>query len=65
MNEFLKNELAGWKTWEICWLLIATIGITVITLALGNDILGLIAAITGIICLIMAGKGKLLNYFLL
>ncbi len=65
MNEFLKNELAGWKTWEICWLLIATIGITVITLALGNDILGLIAAITGIICLIMAGKGKLLTYFLL
>ena len=21
MKEFLKEELSGWKKWEICWLL--------------------------------------------
>ncbi|WP_296807883.1 nicotinamide riboside transporter PnuC [uncultured Methanobrevibacter sp.] len=63
MNEFLKDELSGWKSWEIGWLLIATIGITIITVALGEDYLGLIAAVTGIICVIFAGKGKLLTYF--
>ncbi|WP_296887627.1 nicotinamide riboside transporter PnuC [uncultured Methanobrevibacter sp.] len=63
MNEFLKNELFGWKSWEIVWMLIATVGITIITVALGEDYLGLIAAVTGIICVILAGKGKLLTYF--
>lgn len=43
MNEFLKDELSGWKSWEIVWLLIATIGITIITVALGEDYLGLVA----------------------
>lgn len=62
MNEFIKNELSGWKKWEISWLLIATIGISIITLISSNDIIGLIAAITGIICVILAGKGKLSNY---
>lgn len=63
MNELLKNELSGWKSWEIGWLLMATVGITIITVALGEDYLGLIAAVTGIICVIFAGKGKLLTYF--
>ena len=63
MNEFIKNELTGWKKWEISWFLIATISITLITLYLGENILGLIAAVTGIICVILAGKGKLLTYF--
>ena len=30
---------------------------------MGEDYLGLIAAVTGIICVILAGKGKLLTYF--
>ena len=62
MNEFLKKELSGWKAWEISWLLIATISITIITFILGEDILGLVAAVTGIICVILSGKGKLSTY---
>lgn len=63
MNEFLKKELSGWKLWESAWLVIATISITAITIILGEDLLGLVAAVTGIICVILAGKGKLLTYF--
>lgn len=62
MNEFLKKELSGWKVWEITWLLVATLSIAIITFILGEDILGLIAAVTGIICVILAGKGKLSTY---
>lgn len=63
MNEFIKNELSGWQKWEITWLLIATLGITTISIILNDDIISLIAAITGIICVILGGKGKLSNYF--
>lgn len=62
MNEFVKNELTGWKAWEIVWMLIATISISIITFVLGEDLLGLIAAVTGIICVILSGKGKLMTY---
>ncbi|WP_295612595.1 nicotinamide riboside transporter PnuC, partial [uncultured Methanobrevibacter sp.] len=62
MKEFLKEELSGWKKWEICWLLIATISISIINIILEHDIISLIAALTGIICIILAGKGKLSTY---
>ena len=63
MNEFLKKELFGWKLWESTWMAIATVSITIITIILGEDLLGLVAAVTGIICVILAGKGKLMTYF--
>ena len=44
MKEFLKEELSGWKKWEICWLLIATISISIINIILEHDIISLIAA---------------------
>lgn len=62
MKELLKNEIIGWKKWEISWLLVATILITVISIILGDTIMGILAAITGIICVILTGKGKLSAY---
>lgn len=63
MREQLKNELVGWKPWETGWLVIATLLICIVTFLLGNDILGLIAAVSGIITVILGGKGKLSTYF--
>lgn len=62
MHDLIKNEFVGWKRWEICWLLIATISIAVISIILGDTYLGIIAAITGIVCVICTGKGKLSAY---
>ena len=62
MSDLLKNEFVGWKKWEIAWLLIATISIAVISIILGDTYLGIVAAITGIACVICTGKGKLSAY---
>lgn len=62
VKEFLKRELVGWKKWEVSWFLIATIGIFIVNIVLGEDLLSLIAAVTGIICVVLAGKGKLSAY---
>lgn len=62
MNELLHNEFVGWKKWEIAWLLIATISIAVISIILEDTYLGIVAAITGIACVICTGKGKLSAY---
>lgn len=62
VKEFLKRELVGWKKWEVLWFLIATIGIFIVNIVLGEDLLSLIAAVTGIICVVLAGKGKLSAY---
>ena len=62
MNELIENELKGWKSWEIAWLVLATISITVISIVLGDTLLGIVSAITGIVCVICTGKGKLSAY---
>lgn len=58
----MKNEISGWKKWEITWLIFATLVITTVSLYLGDTILGILAALTGIICVICTGKGKLSAY---
>lgn len=62
MKELFKNEIIGWKKWEIIWLLVATILITVISIIIGDTVIGILAAITGIVCVILTGKGKLSAY---
>lgn len=58
----LKRELKGWKRWEIFWLLLATIIITVLSVYWGDSPVGIISATTGVICVVCTGKGKLSAY---
>lgn len=62
MKETIKNEFVGWKKWEIVWLILATVVITSVSIYLGDTILGILAALTGIVCVICTGKGKLFAY---
>lgn len=62
IKETIQNEISGWKKWEISWLIFATIIITIVSIYLGDTILGILAALTGIICVICTGKGKLSAY---
>lgn len=62
MINFIKNELYGWKLWEVLWLLISCSVITLVSVALGDSLMGIISAVSGILYVILAGKGKLSAY---
>ncbi|MBQ7936374.1 MAG: nicotinamide mononucleotide transporter [Clostridia bacterium] len=62
LNYFIKNELSGWKTWEVVWLLIATLVIVALSIYWHDTPMGIISSTTGVICVVLTGKGKLSAY---
>lgn len=62
MKNFIKNELKGWKLWEISWMVVATVIITSLSVYWGDTFMAVISAVTGVICVICTGKGKLSAY---
>ena len=62
IKEMIRNELKGWKVWEISWLLIACTIITGLSIYWGDTLMGIISSTTGVACVICTGKGKLSAY---
>lgn len=62
MKNIIKNELSGWKLLEIIWLLLACIGITLLSIYWKDNIMGIISAVSGVACVVLTGKGKLSAY---
>lgn len=62
MNSFFKNELSGWKKWEIIWLIVACAVICSLSIYWDDNIMGIISATTGVACVVCTGKGKLSAY---
>lgn len=58
MKAFMKDELRNWKLLEVLWLAFATAVITGISLYFRENWIQLWAAITGIWCVVLTGKGK-------
>ena len=58
LKAYLKNELTGWKAFDIAWLAIATAVILGLSLYWKDNWISLIAALTGVWCVILTGKGK-------
>ncbi len=57
-QRFWKSELRGWKRWELLWLLLATAVILGLPLYGRDNGISLLAALTGVWCVILTGKGK-------
>ena len=62
LKRFLKNELSAWKLWEVIWLLFATGVIIGLSVYWKDTVMGVISCATGVICVILTGKGKLSAY---
>lgn len=62
ISEFVKNELSGWKLWEIIWIAISTFIILALSIYCKERLVGIISAITGVVCVVMTGKGKVSSY---
>ena len=63
MKKLIKEELTGWKAWEIAWMAIACAVIIGLSIYWGDTLMGIISATTGVICVVATGKGKLMAYF--
>lgn len=62
MKNFIKNELSGWKKWEVSWLVIACAIITGLSIYYQDTLMGIISSTTGVACVVCTGKGKLSAY---
>lgn len=63
IKTILKNEISGWKTWEVVWLGVATAIIIAIGMYCKDTAMGIISSTTGLAYSILSGKGKLSAYF--
>lgn len=63
IKDIFKKEISNWKKWEIAWLIIATAVILGVSIYWKDSILGIFAAVTGIWCVILTGKGKLSSFW--
>ena len=57
-RKYLKSELTGWKPGDVIWLAVATAVILGVSIYWKDNWISLLAAITGVWCVILTGKGK-------
>jgi len=62
LKAFIKDELSGWKKWQVFWMIFANAMILGISIYQKDTVLGIAASITGVICVILCGMGKVSNY---
>ena len=51
-----------WTKFEKAWMLISIMVITTLSIVWKDTLIGFIASITGIICVVLGAKGKLASY---
>ena len=61
---YLQRERRGWKAWEIGWLALATAVILGLSIYWKDNWVSLTAAVTGVWCVILTGKGKRSSFIL-
>lgn len=62
LRAFIDSELRGWKPPELIWLGVATAVILILSLVWKDDAVGILCALTGVWCVILAGQGKLSSF---
>ncbi len=58
----LHREFSGWKPWQVLWMGFSVVTILAISLYQGESLIGLLAAVSGVICVILCGMGRLSSY---
>ena len=60
--QFITGELTGWKKPEIIWLVFCCLSVIVLSKIMGDDLTGVVSALTGVLYTVIAGKGKVSCY---
>ncbi len=61
-KDFFAAELKNWKAAELLWLAIAVFTILSLSIYWKDSVIGILAAVTGVLCVVLTGKGKLSSY---
>ena len=59
---FVRGELSGWRAGEVVWLAFCQSAIVALSLYWRDSVLGIVAAVTGMLYTVLAGKGKVSCY---
>lgn len=59
----MKNTFKGWSLFEVSWLSIFLIINLYLFFVFQDTLLGLISSTAGVLCVVLAGKGKISNYY--
>lgn len=59
---FVRGELSGWRAGEVVWLAFCQSAIVALSLYWRDSVLGIVAAVTGMMYTVLAGKGKVSCY---
>ncbi|MBP5696138.1 MAG: nicotinamide mononucleotide transporter [Treponema sp.] len=58
----IKREMNGWKKWQLLWLVLATFVILGVSIYQKDSWIGILASVSGVICVIFCGMGRISNY---
>ena len=59
----IRDMLSHWRLAELIWLGFAVLSVLIVSLSLGDNPLGIVSALSGIICVVLTAKGKLAAYY--
>lgn len=59
----MKTLFSGWKPFELAWLAISTIVILTLSFIWDDTLLGTVASLSGIICVVLVAKGKISSFY--
>lgn len=62
IKSFIKNEISGWKAWEIIWLMLSTVVLLAVSIAYKQSFIVILSCIFGAWAVIFTGKGKLSSF---
>lgn len=58
LKNYVKSELSGWKPFDVIWISVATAVILALSIYWKDNWISLLAAVTGVLCVVLTGKGK-------
>ena len=62
-NYGIRDAWTHWRGWEVLWLAVATLSVLCVSVLLGDNLLGILSSVTGVICVVLTAKGKLASYY--
>ena len=62
IKNFIAGELSGWKKAEVLWLIFCCTAVIILSIQMGDNVMGIISAVTASLYTIIAGKGKVSCY---
>ena len=62
IKNFIAGECSGWKKAEVIWLIFCCVSVILLSLKMGDNVTGIISAVTASMYTVIAGKGKVSCY---